>query len=93
MVEVEMESAAKSAAEDGELRQAIRKAIATAQSDHVAALAFGRADGPKDLKTTRFASTIRELVMGRPEFAALGLDYFMRVPSRYPLTHTSDSPH
>lgn len=28
----------------------------------------------------RFSTTIEELVVGRPEYAALGLDHFMRVP-------------
>ena len=43
-------------------------------------LSFGRDEAPPGLVTTRFASEIRELVVGQPEFAAHGLDYFMRVP-------------
>ena len=40
---------------------------------------FGRAEGPPALRTTRFEATVRDMVVGQPEFAAHGLDYLMRV--------------
>ena len=52
---------------------------------------FGRPDAPPGLVTTRFEATVREMVMGQAEFAALGLEHFMQVPSNVPTPSLDDS--
>lgn len=58
---------------------ALRAQIRAAKDRLSPLVGFGRAEAPPNLLTTRFEARVRDMVVGQPEFAAHGLEYFMKV--------------
>ena len=74
---------------DAALRDEIRSAKEAIAEGMLAT--FGRPYAPTGMVQTRFSATLREMVMGQAEFAALGLDHFMQVPSNVAPPSLDDS--
>ena len=71
---------------DAKLRAEMKQALARIGDE----VRFGPPAVPPGLVTTRFEASVREMVIGQPKFAALGLDHFMRVPSHMPTPSLDD---